>query len=223
MIIKQLTARVIVLVSILTASLSCSSPDKDASWNDSDLELAKAILSDKTLDKVVDMGKVLLSKGYNAGSGYSEVWIRDMNTFIETSLEVVDPTDVKNALSYFLLLQQPNGEIIDGYVLKDNSNLGDPNPYYSDNAPSHVGFKNTVETDQETSLVQAVRKYAEKTGDIAFLSEDMAGKTVYQRLCDAMEYLLREKFDSKYGLLTGRRRERSCELCRHRAWVMRHD
>ena len=32
MIIKQLTARVIVLVSILTASLSCSSPDKDASF-----------------------------------------------------------------------------------------------------------------------------------------------------------------------------------------------
>ncbi len=194
--------------NLLTASLilllfSCGSPQKNDSLNNSDTELARAILADKTLDKVEKMGKELLSKGYNAGSGYSEVWIRDMNTFIETSLEVVEPSDVKKALSYFLLLQQPNDEIIDGYVLKGRVDWYDPNQYYSDNDPDHVGFKNTVETDQETSLVQAVRKYVEKTGDIDFLSEDMAGKTVYQRLKAAMEYLLREKYDSKYGLLTG--------------------
>ena len=201
--IKRLSAKNIVLMFLVVVLVSCASPGKGGQWNDSDAELAQAILSDKTLDKVEAMGRALLSKGYNAGSGYSEVWIRDMNTFIETSLDVVEPSDVKNALSYFLLLQQPNGEIIDGYVLKENTSWGDPFPYYSDNAPLHVGFKNTVETDQETSLVQAVRKYVEKTGDIAFLSEDMAGKTVYQRLCDAMDYLLREKYDSKDGLLTG--------------------
>ena len=81
-------SHLIASITIFLALVSCSSQKSDP-WNDSDAELAKAILADKTLDKVETMGKELLSKGYNAGSGYSEVWIRDMNTFIETSLEVV--------------------------------------------------------------------------------------------------------------------------------------
>jgi hypothetical protein len=47
-------------------------------------ELAKKILADKTLDTVYFKAASLLKKGFTAGDGYPQVWIRDLNTFIET-------------------------------------------------------------------------------------------------------------------------------------------
>lgn len=195
--------RILVVSALLAATLSCSGPKEGKSWRMPDKDLAQAILADRTLDVVDSMGHALLKKGYNAGSWYVEVWIRDMNTFIETSLEVADPGEIKEALKVFFALQQENGEILDGYVPKSNTSWSDPFPYYTSAAPDHVGFKNTVETDQETSLVQAVYKYVMKTGDSGFLSETVAGKTVLERLSDAMGYLLDNKLDPKYKLLTG--------------------
>ena len=149
------------------------------------------------------MGHSLLTRGYNAGDGYSEVWIRDFNTFIETSMDAVSPSDVREALTVFFMLQQQNGEVVDGYVLKEDFDWDDSVRYYSEAAPRHVGFKNTVETDQETSLIQAVRKYVERTGDTDFLSLEVAGMTVYERMQAAIDYLTREKRDATYHLLTG--------------------
>jgi hypothetical protein len=62
-----------------------------------------------------------------------------------------------------------NGEMVDGYVLKKDFTWHDDTPYYSENAPGHVGFKNTVETDQETSLIQLLGKYIQKTKDYSIL------------------------------------------------------
>ena len=171
-------------------------------WYDGETELAISILSDSTLMKVDLMGRQLLSKGYNAGAGYREVWIRDFNTFIETVMDVVSQADVREALTVFFKLQQPNGEIVDGYV-PSTSRFTDPVPYYSEADTMHIGFKNTVETDQETSLIQAVRKYIDKSGDHDFLTLDVAGETVYERLKRAVDYLMTEKYDARSGLITG--------------------
>lgn len=149
------------------------------------------------------MGRAILAQGFNAGSGYSQVWARDMNTFVETACEVVSLEEIKGAILVFFGLQQPNGEMIDGYVLKGEFNWDDPDRYYSDAAPDHVGFKNTVETDQETSLIQIIGKYIRKTGDTSILKEQVAGKTVYERMKDMIDYLMREKYNAEYGLLTG--------------------
>ena len=195
--------RVLFIAVLAAALLSCSRPVKNRAWNNADKELASAILHDHTLDVVDSMGHALLRKGYNAGSGYNQTWIRDFNTFIETVMDVVEPADVRNALSKFFLMQQENGEILDGYVPEDEFEWGDDHTYTSPAAPGLIGFKNTVETDQETSLVQAVRKYVERTGDRDFLSADMAGESVLERLTDAMDYLMREKLDPGSNLLTG--------------------
>jgi adenine specific DNA methylase Mod len=53
-------------------------------------KLAEKILKDHKLDTVLDKAKALLSKGFNAGDGYPQVWIRDLNTFIEISCQVYD-------------------------------------------------------------------------------------------------------------------------------------
>lgn len=165
--------------------------------------LAAEILADTSLATVDSMARAVLKGGFNAGSGYSQVWARDLNTFIETACEVNDPKDVRGALELFFALQQPNGEMIDGYVLKEDFNWGDDKAYYSDAAPRHVAFKNTVETDQETSLIQAVSKYVECTGDTAFLTDTIGGVTVLDRIDRMIDYLLAERYDAKHGLLWG--------------------
>jgi hypothetical protein len=166
-------------------------------------QLAAQIIADKSLDTVYAKATTLLSKGFNAGDGYPQVWIRDFNTFIETSCKVYSRDSIRENLLNFLKLQQPNGEIVDGYVLKGHVTWGDPNMYTSPNDPAHVGFKNTVETDQETSLIQAIAKYIRVTGDESILQETIAGKTALQRLEISIDYLLKNRYSNKYHLITG--------------------
>ena len=149
------------------------------------------------------MARAVIGQGLNAGSGYSQIWARDMNTFIETACEITDPKVLREAILLFFALQQPNDEMIDGYVLKPDFTWNDTCPYYSDAAPEHVGFKNTVETDQETSLIQIVGKYIRKTGDKSILQQDVAGRTVMNRMEGMVDYLLRERYNEEYGLLFG--------------------
>ncbi len=103
----------------------------------------------------------------------------------------------------FLRLQQPNGELVDGYVLNEDFTWGDPQVFRTPFDSRHVGFKNTVETDQETSWIQALCKYVDKTGDTAVFTDTVAGKSVNAHIDDMLAYLLRERFNSDYSLLYG--------------------
>ena len=166
-------------------------------------QLAETILNDSTFHQVDSMARSVIGQGFNAGSGYSQIWARDMNTFIEVACEETNQTDIRNAILLFFALQQPNDEMIDGYVLKPDFTWYDNHPYYADAAPDHVGFKNTVETDQESSLIQIVGKYIRKTGDASILQENVAGRTVLERMDDMVDYLMRERYSEQYGLLFG--------------------
>ena len=53
------------------------------------------------------MARTLLRGGFNAGSGYSQVWARDMNTFVEISLEEVNPKDIRGAILVFSPFSNP--------------------------------------------------------------------------------------------------------------------
>lgn len=165
--------------------------------------LARQILADTTFQQVDSMARATIRSGFNAGSGYSQIWARDMNTFIETACEVSDTQQLRQAILLFFALQQPNNEMIDGYVLKEDFTWYDDTPYYSDAAPGHVAFKNTVETDQESSLIHIVGKYVEKTGDTSILEEVVAGKTVRERMGLMVDYLMKERYNEQYGLLYG--------------------
>ena len=91
-------------------------------------QLAKTVLADSTLQIVDSMARNVLAQGFNAGSGYSQVWARDLNTFIETACEVNDPAEIRGAILLFFCLQQPNDEMIDGYVLKPDFTWYDNTP-----------------------------------------------------------------------------------------------
>jgi len=175
----------------------------NSSQAQSSKKLAEKILNDPKLDTVLEKAKQLLSKGFNAGDGYPQVWIRDLNTFIEISCEVYDHKIIRDNLLTFLYLQQPNGEIVDGYALKGHVTWGDPNIYTSSYDTLHVGFKNTVETDQETSLIQAIGKYITITHDTSILNENIAGMPVLAHLGRSLDYLLKHRYSKKYKLLIG--------------------
>lgn len=193
-----------IFVCVAAVILLCWWPCKSAqdSKSPTDHELARQILSNKDLAQVLSMAYDLIGTGMRAGEGYREVWIRDLNTIIELSLDVLKQDDVKQALLMFFHFQGEDGNIVDGYVDRDRANV---NYKYisSKTMPDYLAHKNTVETDQETSLIQAVCKYVKKTGDRSILAEKIQDIKVIDRLEMAMDFLVNDRFDEWYGLIWG--------------------
>ena len=168
--------------------------------------LQKSILEDGMMDQVSDMARKTVATGLNAGDGYGEVWIRDFNTFITVAMDVMPDGKIRDCLNTFFRFQGPEGDIVDGYIPVDKADLDNTGGYayrLSDSAPHFAAHKNTVETDQETSLIQAVFQYVEKSGNRAYLQETVDGKTVEERLEMALEYLYSRRFSDRYGLIYG--------------------
>jgi hypothetical protein len=164
--------------------------------------LSQSILQDERLEQVLQMGRELLESGMNAGSSYSEVWIRDLNTFVVPLLEVAPHQQIRDALLTFFHFQGENGNIVDGYVPAGEANA---NYKYRSSAtrPDFKAHKNTVETDQESSLVQAVCRYVRQTGDAAFPDEVVCEIPIRDRLEKALNYPLEHRFVEEYGLVWG--------------------
>jgi len=154
------------------------------------------------MNQVKTMAEALIKKGFTAGDGYGEVWIRDLNTFIELSCKVNDKSQIRKHLITFFQFQQADGAILDGYI--PSKQAGSEGTFYkSDLVPGYLGHKNTVETDQETSLIQAIAKYINITGDKSILNEPVAGLPVKKQMERAMDFLMKERFNEKYGLIWG--------------------
>ncbi|MNQ05547.1 hypothetical protein D3C85_182850 [compost metagenome] len=145
----------------------------------------------------------VMKSGFNAGDGYNEVWIRDYNTFIELAAQVNPKEVLKENLLVFCRMQGDDGNIIDGFTPKEKAGAVAYNFSYSKLEPRYAAHKNTVETDQESSLIQAFYKYIQLTGDKAVLNEKVGDKTVAQRLEWAMDFLMKNRFNTQYGLITG--------------------
>lgn len=181
---------------LLSLLLAACAPDEET-------VLLRSILDDPLMARVDSMARDIAATGFNAGDGYKEIWIRDLNTFIALSLSVVDTAQVRDALDTFLDFQGADGNIPDGYVPAQDT-AAVPYKYRLSRArPILAAHKNTVETDQESSLVQAACQYVTLTGDTAWLASKRGDKTVLERLQCAMAYLRNHKWNEDYGLVTG--------------------
>jgi len=161
--------------------------------------LATEILQDDLLNRVYQKALSILSSGLTAGDRYPEVWIRDMATFLELSCMQGLGCDARKSLRLFFDFQSEAGEIIDGYTGRKES-VDSYNYILSGKHPELVGHKNTVETDQESSLVRGVRAYVEATGDLAFLESVVDGNTVLERLAMAIDWVYSNRWSAEYGL-----------------------
>lgn len=168
-----------------------------------DKPLAEKIKSNEYFNFVKAKALEVMKTGFNAGDGYREVWIRDYNTFIELAAQVYEKEVLKENLLVFLRMQGEDGNIIDGFTPVKKVGEVEYDFIYSPLEPRYAGHKNTVETDQESSLVQAVYKYVQLTGDRTILDEKIGSKTVAERLEYSMNFLMNNKFNQQYGLITG--------------------
>ena len=198
--------RVLWVMAAVSASLSLLSNALAAAPatppGPTDLQLAQQILGNRDLPEVLRRARAIIRSGFNAGDGYGEVWIRDFATFIELSCDVGDRAEIRKNLLMFFRFQGNDGNIIDGFIPATKANV-DYRYIRKPSIPEFLGHKNTVETDQESSLIQAVRTYVRKTGDRSILTESIDQRPVLQSMESALEFLLRERFSKEYGLLWG--------------------
>lgn len=166
-------------------------------------ELGQQIKADENFNYVKEKALEIIAEGFNAGDGYREVWIRDYNTFINLAAKVYPKAELKENLLVFFRMQGEDGNIIDGFTPAESIGEGEMDFSYSELEPRYAGHKNTVETDQETSLIQTVYKYIQVTGDRSILEEVIGDKTVPERMEWAMDFLMNERFSEEYGLLWG--------------------
>jgi len=178
---------------------ACTAPVKKSV----DKELAGKITRNEYFPLVKAKALEVMKTGFNAGDGYREVWIRDYNTFIELALQVFPKEEVKENLLVFFRMQGEDGNIIDGFTPAEKIGKGETDFSYSKLEPRYAAHKNTVETDQESSLVQAVYKYIQLTGDSTILDEKIGDKSVSERLEWSMDFLMNQRFNPKYGLIIG--------------------
>lgn len=186
----------IILVIGAFCCMTCACTNKDK-------KLAEEIKNNEYFIFVKQKALEIMKTGFNAGDGYREVWIRDYNTFIELAAEVFPAEELKENLLVFFRMQGSDGNIIDGFTPAELIGEDKTDFIYCELETRYAGHKNTVETDQESSLVQAVSKYIKITGDKSILDEIIGGKPVSERLADAMDYLLEFRFNDEYGLITG--------------------
>jgi hypothetical protein len=183
----------IVVGFVLTVLCGCSAPE--------DRPLAATILADHRLAEVEQQALSLLSTSLDAGDVYPQVWVRDLATFIEAALRVHSSSVIADALLPFFQFQRSDGSVPDGYLPAPPA----PPSYFwtSRSRPDLVAFKNTAETDQESSLVRAVVVYVRQSHDKGFLDRSIDGRTVRLRLLDALEYVHRTHWSPSRELIWG--------------------
>jgi glycogen debranching enzyme len=187
------------LLIIVLAITSCTTKEPKAP------SLKDQIKSNEYFAFTKNKALEIVKTGFNAGDGYGEVWIRDYNTFIELSSEVFEAEVLKENLLVFFKMQGDDGNIIDGFIPIEKAKASRIGYEYifTDLEPRYGGHKNTVETDQESSLIQTVYKYVQATGDKTIFDKKVGDKTVAERMEWAMDFLMNERYNEKYGLIWG--------------------
>ncbi len=122
--------------------------------------------------------------GFAAGSNYPAVWIRDTATFMAYARSIYPFETLARMLELFLEHQDASGEVVDWVDIHGNTD------------------KNTVETDQESSLVLAAYALAGEPRQEQWLQKDINGKTVLQRLDMALEWAWKNRRHKKKNLIT---------------------
>lgn len=188
---------ILILLTCILTLVSCDPVSKE------ERQLADNILHNDNFSQIKEKAQALVKGGFSAGDGYGEIWIRDFNTFMDLALDVNNKDLIREKLLIFFDFQGNDGNIVDGYIPKEKITPDGYNYIYSKLNPRFAAHKNTVETDQESSLIQAIYKYVTKTGDPDILMQKIGDISVADRMEDALEFLMTNRYDDKYGLLYG--------------------
>jgi hypothetical protein len=146
--------------------------------------LIKLIRATLKRNEIAFEGKTGRVEGFFAGTGYPEIWLRDAATIIPASKYFYPESRLRSWLDEHLALQRPDGSLWDWLDSRGRTD------------------KNTVETDQEASAVLAARRVSRLIGT-KWMKEPIAGIAAIDRLQNALDSVLRDRFDAASGLVTG--------------------
>lgn len=120
--------------------------------------------------------------GFQAGAAYPQIWLRDANTIIPIARFFYGRNYLMSWLVEHLAHQEANGSLQDWL-----------------NASGEAD-KNTTESDQETSAVQAAAQVCRLEG-AGWLTDRAANQPIINRLENALQYVLADRFDEGTGLV----------------------
>lgn len=129
-------------------------------------------------------GKTGKIYGFSAGMDYPQIWLRDSVTIIPASSFFYEAPYINSWLEEHLLFQQPDGALQDWFDSKGDFD------------------KNTTETDQESSAVQAAYKIYLLLGR-QWLQKKIGGESIINRLEKALSWVLKNRLHHDYNLLIG--------------------
>lgn len=122
--------------------------------------------------------------GFAPGRDYPQIWLRDAATILPASRYFYDAPWLSSWLEEHLAFQREDGSLYDWIDSRGGSD------------------KNTTETDQEASAVQAAYQIYQILGS-DWLRKDIAGRMVIERLETALEFVRRERWDPDLLMVKG--------------------
>ncbi len=128
--------------------------------------------------EIINNGKLI---GFSPGSNYPRIWIRDTATFIRYAKNFYQLSDLKYMVELFFKYQKNDGEVVDNIDKYGNTD------------------KNTVSTDQESSLIIAA--YEMFLSDKNWIKMMILNKSIFTRMEDALNWVWKNKRDKKTGLI----------------------
>ena len=129
-------------------------------------------------------GKTGKISGFAPGVDYPQIWLRDANTILSASRYFYDRSFLASWLEEHLVFQEENGSLEDWIDSRGESD------------------KNTTETDQESSAVQAAFQIFNLLGP-RWLEKPIDGIRIIDRLDTALEFVCESRWNEKFGLIIG--------------------
>jgi hypothetical protein len=129
-------------------------------------------------------GKTGKISGFAPGVDYPQIWLRDANTILSGSRYYYGQAFLSSWLEEHLAFQKENGSLEDWIDSQGKSD------------------KNTTETDQEASAVQAAFQIFNLLGP-RWLEKPIDGIKIIDRLDAALEFVWNSRRDERIGLIMG--------------------
>jgi len=149
-------------------------------------------------------GRTGTVKGFGAGTIYPQIWIRDSATLLPLTRWHYDGAHLASWLEEHLAHQNADGSLHDWVAAGDVARFQADAPRAREvhRGPGVVlaADRNTTETDQESSAVDAARIAFDASRDAAWLRKPIAGRTVLERLDAALTFVAERRMAD--GLVT---------------------
>gem|GEM_PF-2836203 len=132
------------------------------------------------------------------GDGYERLWGRDLSTILPTAQYLYGEEYLRSGVEEFLARQYGQQTRSAG---GDNGVIAGAGALPGIVAPDGSVDKNTVTSDEETSIIHAAYQYYKIAGGRSWLRKDVGGQPVLDRLNAAIEWVYNNRFDLMHRLV----------------------